>query len=29
MPEEILINSTSRETRVAVLENGVLQELMI
>jgi len=29
MPEEILINSTSRETRVAVLENGVMQELMI
>ncbi len=29
MPEEILINSTSRETRVAVLENGVAQELMI
>ncbi len=29
MPEEILINSTLRETRVAVLENGVLQELMI
>lgn len=29
MPEEILINSTSRETRVAVLENGALQELMI
>ena len=29
MPEEILINFTSRETRVAVLENGVLQELMI
>ncbi len=29
MPEEILINSTLRETRVAVLENGVLQELTI
>ena len=29
MPEEILINSTSREARVAVLENGVLQDLMI
>ncbi|MAF84634.1 MAG: ribonuclease G [Gammaproteobacteria bacterium] len=29
MPEEILINFTARETRVAVLENGVLQELMI
>ncbi len=29
MPEEILINSTSRETRVAVLENGVMQELII
>ncbi|MDP7661558.1 MAG: S1 RNA-binding domain-containing protein, partial [Gammaproteobacteria bacterium] len=29
MPEEILINLTSRETRVAMLENGVLQELMI
>jgi len=29
MPEEILINFTTRETRVAVLENGVLQELMI
>ena len=29
MPEEILINHTSRETRVALLENGVLQELLI
>ena len=29
MSEEILINFTSRETRVAVLENGVLQEFMI
>ncbi len=29
MPEEILINATLRETRVAVMENGVVQELMI
>ncbi|MDQ2695674.1 MAG: ribonuclease G [Pseudomonadota bacterium] len=29
MNEEILINVTPRETRVAVLENGVLQEVLI
>ncbi|MGH8278489.1 MAG: ribonuclease G [Gammaproteobacteria bacterium] len=29
MSEEILINVTARETRVALLENGVLQELQI
>ncbi len=29
MSEEILINLTPRETRVAVLENGVLQEILI
>ena len=29
MSEEILINVTPRETRVAVVENGVLQELFI
>ncbi|MGB9430513.1 MAG: ribonuclease G [Gammaproteobacteria bacterium] len=29
MSEEILINVSSRETRVALLENGVLQELYI
>lgn len=29
MSEEILINVTSRETRVALLDNGVLQELYI
>jgi ribonuclease G len=29
MSEEILINVTPRETRVALLENGVLQELFI
>jgi ribonuclease G len=29
MSEEILINVTPRETRVAVLENGVLQEIFI
>jgi ribonuclease G len=29
MSEEVLINVTPRETRVAVLENGVLQELYI
>lgn len=29
MSEEILINVTSPETRVAVIENGVLQELII
>jgi len=29
MREEILINATPRETRVALAENGILQELMI
>ena len=29
MSEEILINVTPRETRVAVIENGMLQELHI
>ncbi|MDH5614295.1 MAG: Rne/Rng family ribonuclease, partial [Gammaproteobacteria bacterium] len=29
MSEEILINMTPQETRVAVLENGILQELYI
>lgn len=29
MSEEILINVTPRETRVAVIENGVLQEVLI
>ena len=29
MSEEILINVTPRETRVAVLENGVLQEIYV
>ena len=29
MTEEILINVTPRETRVAVVENGMLQELHI
>ena len=29
MSEEILINVTPRETRVAMVENGVLQEMMI
>jgi ribonuclease G len=29
MPEELLINATPRETRVAIVENGVVQELMI
>jgi ribonuclease G len=29
MSEEILINVTPPETRVAVIENGVLQELII
>ncbi len=29
MSEEILINVTPRETRVAVLENGVLQEVYV
>lgn len=29
MPEEILINVTPRETRVALVENGMLQELLI
>ena len=28
MSEEILINKTSREIRVAVLENGVLQDIL-
>ena len=27
--DEILINVTPRETRVAVVENGVLQEILI
>jgi len=29
MSEEILINVTPQETRVAVVENGVLQEIYI
>ena len=29
MSEEILINVTPQETRVAVVENGVLQEILI
>ena len=29
MRNEILINTSSRETRVALVENGVLQELLI
>jgi len=29
MREELLINATPRETRVAVIENGVIQELML
>ena len=29
MSEEILINVTPRETRVALVENGVLQEVQI
>ena len=29
MSEEILVNVTPRETRVAVVENGVLQEVQI
>ena len=29
MSKEILINVTPQETRVAILENGVLQELYI
>lgn len=29
MTEELLINVTPRETRIAVLENGVLQEIYI
>lgn len=29
MSEEVLINVTPRETRVAIVENGVLQEVMI
>ena len=29
MSQEILINVTPRETRVAVVENGVLQEIYI
>ncbi len=29
MSEEILVNITPRETRVAVVENGVLQEVMV
>ena len=29
MSEEILINVTPRETRVALVENGVLQEIFI
>jgi len=29
MREEILINTTPRETRVAVVENGVLQEMLV
>ena len=29
MTEEILVNVTPRETRVALVENGVLQELFV
>ena len=29
MKEEVLINATPRETRVALVENGIVQELMI
>ena len=29
MSEELLVNVTPRETRVAVVENGMLQELHI
>ncbi len=29
MSEEILVNVTPRETRIAILENGVLQEILI
>ena len=29
MSEEILINVTPQETRVAVIENGVMQELHV
>lgn len=29
MREELLINATPRETRIAIVENGVVQELMI
>ena len=29
MQEEILINVTPQETRVAVVENGMLQELLL
>ncbi|MEJ2554023.1 MAG: hypothetical protein P8079_08435, partial [Gammaproteobacteria bacterium] len=29
MSEEILINVTPQETRIAVVENGVLQEVYI
>jgi len=29
MPEELLINVTPRETRIAVIENGVIQELVV
>jgi ribonuclease G len=29
MKEEVLINATPRETRVAIVENGIVQELMI
>ena len=27
MSEEILVNVTTQETRVAVIENGILQEI--
>ncbi|NNC67762.1 MAG: Rne/Rng family ribonuclease, partial [Gammaproteobacteria bacterium] len=29
MSEEILINVTPQETRVAIVENGVLQEIQV
>jgi len=29
MSEEILVNVTTQETRVAVIENGILQEIHI
>ncbi len=29
MPEELLINVTPRETRIAIVENGVVQELVV